>query len=203
MYEVFLNDRRLVIASVNEQPSPGLKIDFCDDASHLQTLVSDFLNGEDEHTFILGDENQLWNSFKAMFTPVPAAGGVVHGENGYLFIFRRGKWDLPKGKIEQGEIPEEAALREVTEETGLTGLTLTGPLPSTWHVYKFQSPKSKEIWILKETKWFSMQSTTHEIPVPQTEEEIEIIRWIQKDDLNDILSNTFRSLRKLISNISF
>jgi len=187
MYEVFLNDRRLVIASVNEQPSAGVKIVFCDEPSHLQTLVSDFLNGKDEHTFLLGNENLLWNSFKALLTPVPAAGGVVLGENGYLFIFRRGKWDLPKGKIEQGENPEEAALREVTEETGLTGLVILGPLPSTWHVYKLQSPKSKDIWILKETKWFSMLSTNREIPVPQTDEEIELIRWIQKDDLNDIL----------------
>lgn len=203
MYEVFLNDRRLVIASVNEQFLSGGEIHFCDGTSHLQTLARDFLNGEDEHTFLLGNENQLWNSFKAMFRPVPAAGGVVHGRYGYLFIFRRGKWDLPKGKIEQGETPEEAALREVTEETGLTGLVVKGTLPSTWHVYNFQSPKSENIWIIKETKWFSMLSATHENPVPQTDEEIEAIRWIQKEDLNDILSNTFASLRNLILNLPF
>jgi 8-oxo-dGTP pyrophosphatase MutT (NUDIX family) len=51
---------------------------------------------------------------------IKAGGGIVVNEqNEVLLIYRRGKWDLPKGKLDDGETIEECALREVKEETGL------------------------------------------------------------------------------------
>ena len=53
-----------------------------------------------------------------------AGGGKVYNpKNEILFIFRNGKWDLPKGKAEAKETINLTALREVEEETGITGLS--------------------------------------------------------------------------------
>jgi 8-oxo-dGTP pyrophosphatase MutT (NUDIX family) len=79
--------------------------------------------------------------FRSVFLEVPAAGGVVKSNDRLLFIFRNGKWDLPKGKIDEGENPPEAALREVSEECGIAGQQIKKQLPSTFHIYP--SPYSK------------------------------------------------------------
>jgi len=50
-------------------------------------------------------------------------------------IFRRGKWDLPKGKLDKGETLEQCAVREVREETGLKKIKLQSPLMTTYHTY--------------------------------------------------------------------
>ena len=50
---------------------------------------------------------------------INTCGGVVFADDQILFIMKNGKWDLPKGKIEQNETKEEAAVREISEETGL------------------------------------------------------------------------------------
>ena len=78
------------------------------------TQVQDvFISGRDIQTMI--------DEFSCMFRFIEAAGGLVQNSNGdYLIIFRYGKWDLPKGKLETNERIQDAALREVSEETGIT-----------------------------------------------------------------------------------
>lgn len=115
-----------------------------------------------------------------------------------LFIYRRGKWDLPKGKIEKRETSLEAALREVTEETGLTQLEAGTPLPSTFHIYLSDYPGKPHEWILKETCWFAMQASGEEQPHPETAENIEEVRWFRPQEMDVILDNTYASLRELI-----
>src|SRR5436190_23606499 len=56
----------------------------------------------------------LSDQLVAMYHPVEAAGGLVYNENGdVLMIFRKGKWDLPKGKLDDGEDIASCAVREV------------------------------------------------------------------------------------------
>jgi 8-oxo-dGTP pyrophosphatase MutT (NUDIX family) len=136
-----------------------------------------------------------------LFSLLPAAGGIVHRDDAFLFIFRRGKWDLPKGKIEPDESPEMAAVREVSEETGLTSLFVDRKYPSTWHIYQSKYRGSEGTWILKETKWFSMQVTEDQPLVPETEEDIEKVRWFSHDSLGEVLANTWQSLNGLIGKI--
>ena len=200
MYEVFLNDRKIVIASENEasiQDKKALTISN-NNLSLLDQMISGFLNGNDNLLVLKGNIDFLWKNFQRSFRLLPAAGGVVHHENGYLFIFRKGKWDLPKGKQDPGETLEMTALREVREETGLRNIVIDGVYPSTWHIYQSSFIGSKGKWILKETVWFSMHASGSEVLIPQTAEEIEMVHWISKNELNIVLDNTYASLNNII-----
>ncbi|MBK7935956.1 MAG: NUDIX domain-containing protein [Lewinellaceae bacterium] len=115
----------------------------------------------------------LWADFQACFTVLEAAGGLVRNKNNELLVFyRRGSWDMPKGKIDPGETPEQAAIREVQEETGLSQLTLGPFLVHTFHTYRQKNDR-----ILKKTWWYRMVAEDTGV-VPQTEEDIEEIRWV-------------------------
>lgn len=115
----------------------------------------------------------LWADFCACFAVLEAAGGFVTDPDGRLLVFfRRGSWDMPKGKIDPGETPEQAALREVEEETGLKALTLGPLLTHTWHTYTLNGER-----ILKRTWWYRIRSAGTQV-TPQTEEDIVEIRWV-------------------------
>lgn len=115
----------------------------------------------------------LWADFCACFAVLEAAGGFVTDPDGRLLVFfRRGSWDMPKGKIDPGETPEQAALREVEEETGLKALTLGPLLTHTWHTYTLKGER-----ILKRTWWYRIRSAGTQV-TPQTEEDIVEIRWV-------------------------
>lgn len=130
-----------------------------------------------------------------MFTRIEAAGGIVRNQKTeYLFIKRLGIWDLPKGKLHKGEPIQDGALREVTEETGLTNLKITQQLPSTFHIYTDR--KGREI--LKETYWFEMMCTKEQQLVPQLEEDITEVKWFQPSELRIATQNTYASLRQLL-----
>lgn len=117
---------------------------------------------------------ELWAAFRDCFDILEAAGGFVRNSKGELLVFfRRGSWDMPKGKIDPGETPEQAALREVQEETGLSKLTLGNFLTHTYHTYQLKGER-----ILKVTWWYDM-TTDETSVVPQTEEDIEEIRWVE------------------------
>lgn len=119
------------------------------------------------------DVESLWRDFQSCFSWIEAAGGYVTNPKGELLVFfRRGSWDLPKGKIDPGESPEQAALREVEEETGLKQLTLGPLLGHTYHTYT-QGGKR----MLKKTWWYRLQSADS-TTVPQYEEDIEEIQWV-------------------------
>lgn len=123
--------------------------------------------------FYAEKEEDLWADFCACFKRLDAAGGLVTNPQGQLLVFfRRGSWDMPKGKIDPGETPEQAALREVREETGLKNLSLGPFLTHTWHTYRLDEDR-----ILKCTWWFRMETADKQL-IPQTEEDIEEIRWV-------------------------
>jgi 8-oxo-dGTP pyrophosphatase MutT (NUDIX family) len=116
----------------------------------------------------------LWADFQACFKVLEAAGGFVQNAQDELLVFyRRGSWDMPKGKIDPGESPEQAAVREVQEETGLVNLTLGDFLAHTYHTYEQKGER-----ILKKTWWYRMKTIDSQL-VPQTEEDIEEIRWVE------------------------
>jgi 8-oxo-dGTP pyrophosphatase MutT (NUDIX family) len=102
-------------------------------------------------------------------------------------------WDLPKGKLDPGETIEHCAMREVMEETGVEGLILEGPLLITYHTYD-ESGKH----ILKETHWFRMLAPTPGELIPQTEEQITELRWVDKDGMPELLRHTFPSIRDVV-----
>ncbi|MGN6492909.1 MAG: NUDIX hydrolase [Agriterribacter sp.] len=136
------------------------------------------------------DIDQLKKMFWKHFTVIQAGGGLVRNKKGaILMIYRRGKWDLPKGKLDKGETLEECALREVQEETGLQQVKLGSFLLTTYHVYEDFGKH-----ILKESYWYTMQANGSEATKPQVEEDIHEIEWVPPPDVEDKLKNTFPSI---------
>ncbi len=139
--------------------------------------------------YVHHDLEELLRIFKKEMKVIKAGGGLVHTDNEtVLLIFRRGKWDLPKGKLEKGETITEAAVREVEEETGLKNLVLGEPLTVTYHTYH-----QKGKLILKESNWFLMK-TQEQVLTPQSEEDIELCEWVKTDGLAPYLENAHPSI---------
>jgi 8-oxo-dGTP pyrophosphatase MutT (NUDIX family) len=135
-----------------------------------------------------------WESFCAGYKPIVAAGGLVYNnDNQLLMIFRNGKWDLPKGKLEVGENIEQCAIREVEEECGVSGLIITKQLQETYHTYEINGKK-----ILKCTYWFTMRSSFKGNLVPQTKEGITAVVWADKEDIAEKLENSFGNIVGLL-----
>jgi 8-oxo-dGTP pyrophosphatase MutT (NUDIX family) len=148
------------------------------------------------HAGIISGENfnKLKADFFKHFHVIKAAGGVVKNENEeILLMFRRGKWDLPKGKLDDGETLEECAKREVEEETGLKKLEIIKAITITYHTY-VQFGKHN----LKETHWYAMQTKGNEKLIPQTEEDITELAWVKKEDLQEYLSNSFPAIAEVL-----
>ena len=126
------------------------------------------------------------------YTYIRAAGGIVRNAEGQiLMIFRRGVWDFPKVKVESGEANEEAAVREVLEETGVEA-RITNPVPfSVFHTYDTYGPK-----MLKETLWYKMEAVTGEVK-PQTEEQIEQVVWVEPAEVCKNLENSYAALKEI------
>ena len=123
---------------------------------------------------------------------ITAAGGLVQNNEGaFLLIFRRGFWDLPKGKLDVGESIPDCAVREVREETGLQSLELGPFICTTTHPY-FDIWLNKDV--VKHTHWFSMLSLANDILVPQTEEDIEKIEWVSMEQLPQYFIQTYPTI---------
>ena len=129
------------------------------------------------------------------FREIPAGGGLVCNKEGrYLLIRRHNLWDLPKGKQEPDETIEACALREVEEETGLHNLILGPRICVTHHTYQVFGEK-----ILKHTYWYRMRDDREEPLLPQTEEDITEVRWVEKECLPDYLEGTYPSIREVFT----
>jgi 8-oxo-dGTP pyrophosphatase MutT (NUDIX family) len=143
------------------------------------------------------DLDKLKKVFFKHFSIVTAAGGLVSNTNeDILMIFRRGKWDLPKGKVDDGETIEQCAVREVQEETGLNNISLGEKIITTYHTY---TEFGKHI--LKESHWYRMKSTTDQKLVPQTEEHITDIKWIRRSDLKKYTPKTYRTIVEVLDQL--
>ena len=143
-----------------------------------------------------GSIEKLLEQLKPCFKYIEAAGGIVYNKKGeILFIYRRGKWDLPKGKKKKGERIEDTAVREVIEECGLNDCNISEFLTATYHSYHLKDKK-----VLKKTFWYKM--TTKDLKLkPQFEEDIISAEWLNKTDLNEVLRNTYRSVKDVMEKI--
>lgn len=149
--------------------------------------------GDQSIAFIVTDLEATLHELMEHFVLSEAAGGLVTKGNEVLFINRLKKWDIPKGKVEEKETPERAAVREVLEETGVRA-ELGELFAHTWHTYqRFGSD-----WI-KKTYWYTMKSKYDQDIKPQTDEGIEEVRWIAREEIPQIvLPNTYPSLHELL-----
>ena len=166
--------------------------------SAIKSLLHEIAKAE-FHAVILFDKDldKLKKAFFKHFTIVIASGGAVQNTNEeILMIFRRGKWDLPKGKLDEGETLEQCAIREVEEETGLRGVELGEKITTTYHTY---TEFGKHI--LKESHWYKMQCNTDQKLVPQTEEHITDLRWVKRSDLKKYTSKTYQTIIEVLNQL--
>ena len=198
MYKIFHENKALIFPKIEGN---SLKLDATlqesdrYDAELLCDFLPEWLDDRDPgDTFIheVG-ENAVAAALKETFKMAPAAGGVVITDGKIVSITRHDIPDLPKGHIEKGESPEQAALREVEEETGIGKLHIIKELPSTWHCYL-----EHQEWRLKRTYWYLMESEEAIQPKPQTEEGITEIKLIGNEEIEDFLKNTFRSISEIL-----
>ena len=165
--------------------------------TNLTEIFKNFLSSEQDFDLLYAtetEEKQIKAALCDYFVFERAAGGIVFKDNAILSIFRFNRWDFPKGHIEAGETDADAALREVTEEAGIDKLTIEKDLNYTYHIFK----NKNNDFVLKETHWYQMRTTSQKILTPQTEENILVAEWIPLAHRNIMVENTYPSLVELL-----
>lgn len=199
--KIFFDNKPLFLCdAVDETITPYIHHDdavFIDELnSHtVKSMIHEMqLDKVHAGVFLHADLEALRKAFYKKFTLVQAAGGLVENEKGeLLMIFRRGKWDLPKGKLDKGETLEACAVREVEEETGLQRIQLLSPLPVTYHTYHEGSK-----YILKESYWYFMKVEGTQELIPQTGEGIDVVKWVSRENARDYYPEAFPSVIDVI-----
>ena len=192
MYKVFVNDKPLFLTN-EVQKETDFQLFLLESVDIKKLIVKIFQNKIQKAFLYHPDEKLIMKTLKAKIPVVKAGGGLVYNKKGeVLFIFRNGKWDLPKGGTEKNETIEETAMREVEEETGVNGLSIVKKLPKTYHVFK-RNGRYK----LKQTYWFEMQTDFEGTPEGQIEEGIEKVAWIKPKDIPTILDNSYENIKLL------
>lgn len=196
IYKIYMNQSVLILADF---VPTGIK--------NPQTI--DVQDIELEKLFKLSEQNDIPKSFlyihedcelifhklKQNNKIIKAAGGLVkNGDGDYLFIFRLGKWDLPKGKVESHEKMKEAAVREVEEECGIKIDYLGKKIQTSYHTYYLRNGD----FILKQTNWYEMG--VNKIPklIPQTEEDITKAEWLGTQGLKQVKQNTYPIIANIL-----
>jgi len=197
MYIIFYNENPIYLSDNTENIHNIKSFDFkrSDIFELLNQLKNGHLNG-----FTLTDETSadLYQDFVQHFKIIEAAGGLVFNETKeLLFIFRNGVWDLPKGKIEKGETIEEAALREVEEECGVTDLKLGNFIDKTYHIYEY-----KNQLVFKITHWFEMACSNQKL-TPQLEEGITKAEFLDEKGQQVALNTTYANIKLLVDNLKY
>lgn len=192
MYKVFVNDKPLFLTNQISKET-DFQLFLLDSIDVEQLIIKIFQNKIHKAYLYHPDESLIMKTLKAKIPVNKAGGGLVYNKKReVLFIFRNGKWDLPKGGTNKGEEIEDTAMREVEEETGVNGLKIINKLQKTYHVFK-RNGKYK----LKITHWFEMETDFNGTPVGQLEEGIEKVAWLNPKQIKEALGNSYENIKLL------
>ena len=197
MYKIYINQNVLVISQLDNTSQEVLHNASNNSESAVLTISKEeIINIIGQKNIICANPTAVFNQLKQQFTLINAAGGLVkNSQSEYLFIFRRGKWDLPKGKLDEGEDFETAAIREVQEECGITHIELGDLYHLSYHIYEENND-----WILKQTNWYLMKSEEKNL-IPQLEEGITQTAWLPTSQFEKVRENTYASIDEIISKL--
>lgn len=197
MYKVFVNNTPIILSTKKTiegyKTIPIKEIDFPKIIRDI--LAKEGKDKEAKYHFYHKTEGKLLEHLYAKLPVVLAGGGKVYNaKKEILFIHRNGKWDLPKGKAEKKEDMQTTAIREVEEETGVSGLEVTKFLYKTYHVFK----RNRE-FRLKVTYWFEMKTDYDGELVPQKNEGIMKVKWKDKKKTKKALLDSYANIKLLFS----
>jgi len=192
MYKVFVNDKPLFLTNEVEKET-DFKLFLLESVDIEQLIIKMFNNKINKAYLYHPDEKEILDKVKEKIPVKKAGGGLVYNKKGeVLFIFRNGKWDLPKGGCDKEEEIEDCSIREVEEETGVTNLKISKKLQKTYHVFKRNG-----VYRLKVTHWFEMTTTFEGTPIPQVNEGIEKVAWLNKEQIKEALKNSYENIKLL------
>ena len=192
MYKVFVNDKPLFLTNEISKET-NFQIFLLESVDIVQLIVKIFQNKIEKAYLYHPDEKEIMKTLKAKIPVSKAGGGLVYNKKGQvLFIFRGGKWDLPKGGTEKGEEIEFTAMREVEEETGVNQLRITKKLQKTYHIFKRNG-----VYRLKITHWFEMKTDFEGELIPQANEGIEKVAWLNPEEIKQALNNSYENIKLL------
>lgn len=192
MYKVFVN--RLIINLTSDKEFLNDSKTYLLSSISIKEIIKK-LKIHDEVFLYYPDKKKLLKEFKEKLGTIKAAGGIVtNKKNQILFIYRKGKWDLPKGKMEKNESKKESALREVIEETGVKKLKIINFFSTTFHLIKV-----KREYFLKETHWYTMKTKYDGKLKPQKSEGIISAKWKTFDEALEIKKKTFRNIAIILT----
>jgi ADP-ribose pyrophosphatase YjhB (NUDIX family) len=199
-YKIYYDNKKVIIADEADLNFNGNNTIFAtyDNIEILKGLINILTDIPTVETLYIYGENphQIWESYQSIYTVIEAAGGLVLNKATHaLLIYRHGKWDLPKGKIEKNETIEQAAIREVIEECGVKDLTIESKLIDTYHIYSLQEKQ-----ILKISHWYQMRCNDTETSLtPQIIEGITDAKWMTATDTLAILDNSYSSVKDVLT----
>lgn len=194
MHKIFVGDKPIILATEPKEEK-GIK-NYKLKPVILRRVIRKLNNSATkEARLVHKNEKKLLKKFLKKAPNVIAGGGKVYNDKGkVLFIFRNGKWDLPKGKIEKNESIEQTAIREVEEETGVKGLKIIKPLETTYHIFKRRGR-----YRIKITYWFEMQTSFDGKLFPQEKEGITKVKWLGKKKIKKAMKNSYANIKILIN----
>jgi len=195
MYKVFVENKPIIFISKNDLSTETLHV-FANDVVSIDKDLRALLKAVDlKHPlYVVGSSPK--DDFERLFrdyVKIEAAGGLVQRKSTYLIIERNGLWDIPKGKIDEGELPEEACLREIEEECGIIGHTIKYPLIETYHTMKWDDEDA-----LKKTYWFMLEYNGVEATFAQHEEGITKAEWMTEEQMFGIRERTYGSINDVL-----
>ncbi len=192
MYKVFVKDIPIILST--EKNIGKLYTSIPLKYARFKKLIKKINNGKLLYVNLYHkNEEKLEQFLRKKLPVVEAAGGLVYNnKREILFIYRNGKWDIPKGKIEKKETHQQAALREVEEETGVKGLEVKRYIATTYHVFRRNGQ-----FKLKITYWFEM-FTNYDGPfTPQTNEGILKVKWKNFEKTQKALKDSYENIKLL------
>lgn len=197
MYTIYFENRKISIYSQDNVPknTPNSVILFSNEQNPLSGM-SQFLESKTMDELIIGCEQpkKIYTSICQQYDEINAAGGIIENEEDeVLMIFRNGKWDLPKGKQEEGEDIKMTARREVEEECGIRIRRFGKKVCVTDHTYELNGKK-----MLKHTYWYKMK-TKKCLAFPQTEENITEVVWVKKENLSSFAVDSYPSIQEVLA----
>lgn len=197
MYKVFIHNKPLSFIKNEKNGSfEGIFISSGLSRSNREYVLSLLKDlAEDVPIFILSNspEKEIIEFFSDHIF-VEAAGGIVVKDTTYLFIKRHGIWDIPKGKIDEGETPEVTAVREIEEECGINCKKVNKLIDISYHTYLF-----KGIPTLKKTYWYELSYKGNEVLTPQEEEGISDVKWLTRHEVDTMVrKETYTSIQEVL-----